>query len=184
MIRIEDQTFKAVANLEKAEYENCHFFQCSFNELNLNNFIFSECIFEACDLSNLKIANTSFKDVQFIQCKLLGLKFEEVNPFLLNVSFHNCTLNFASFYKLTLKSTLFENCSLQEVDFSGTDLSDSTFDNCDFSASIFDGTILKNVNFITSFNFSIDPSRNQLTKAKFSKENCLGLLNHLKIEIK
>ena len=184
MIRIEDQTFKASTNLAKAEYENCHFFQCSFNELNLNNFIFSECIVEACDLSNVKIANTSFKDVQFIQCNLLGLKFEEVNPFLLNVSFHNCTLNFASFYKLTLKSTLFENCSLQEVDFSGTDLSDSTFDNCDFSASIFDGTILKNVNFITSFNFSIDPSRNQLTKAKFSKENCLGLLNHLKIEIK
>ena len=184
MIRIEDQTFKAVANLEKAEYENCHFFQCAFNEINLNNYSFSECIFEACDLSNVKIANTSFKDVQFLQCKLLGLKFEEVNPFLLNVSFHNCTLNFASFYKLTLKSTLFENCSLQEVDFSGTDLSDSTFDNCDFSASIFDGTILKNVNFITSFNFSIDPSRNQLTKAKFSKENCLGLLNHLKIEIK
>lgn len=184
MSRVEDQTIKSSTILAKAEYDNCHFIQCSFNEINLNNYSFSECVFEACDLSNVTISNTSFKDVQFIQCKLLGLKFEEVNPFLLTVSFHNCTLNFASFYKLTLKSTLFKNCSLHEVDFSGTDLSDSNFDNCDFSASIFDGTILKNVNFRTSFNFSIDPSRNQLTKAKFSKENCLGLLNHLKIDIK
>jgi uncharacterized protein YjbI with pentapeptide repeats len=73
---------------------------------------------------------------------------------------------------------------LQEVDFSGTDLTDSTFDNCDFSGAIFDLANLKNVNFRTSFNFSIDPSRNQITNAKFSKENCLGLLNHLKIDIK
>jgi fluoroquinolone resistance protein len=184
MIRVEDQTFKALTNLTKAEYENCHFIQCGFNELNLNNYSFSECIFEACDLSNVKIANTSFKDVQFRQCKLLGLKFEEVNPFLFSVLFESCSLNFASFYKVILKATNFSNCSLQEVDFSGTDLTDSTFDNCDFSASIFDGSLLKNVNFRTSYNFSIDPSRNQLTKAKFSKENCLGLLNHLKIEIK
>ncbi len=184
MNRIDDQTIKAITTLEKAEYDNCHFIQCGFNELNLNNYSFSECIFEACDLSNVKIANTSFKDVQFRQCKLLGLKFEEVNPFLFSVLFESCSLNFASFYKVILKATNFSNCSLQEVDFSGTDLTDSTFDNCDFSASIFDGSILKNVNFRTSYNFSIDPSRNQLTKAKFSKENCLGLLNHLKIEIK
>jgi fluoroquinolone resistance protein len=184
MTRIEDQKFKACSTLVKAQYDNCHFIQCAFNDLNFNNFIFSECIFESCDLSNVKISNTSFKDVQFVQCKLLGLKFEEANPFLLALTFIACTLNFASFYKLILKSTLFENCSIQEVEFSGADLTDSIFDNCDFIYSIFDGTILKNVNFRTSYNFSIDPSRNQLTKAKFSKENCLGLLNHLKIEIK
>lgn len=184
MNRIEDQTFKALTNLAKAEYENCHFIQCTFNEINLNNYSFSECVFEGSDLSNVKIANTSFKDVQFRQSKLLGLKFEEVNPFLLSVLFESCSLNFASFYKVILKGTNFSNCSLQEVDFSGTDLTDSTFDNCDFSGAIFDLANLKNVNFRTSYNFSIDPSRNQLTKAKFSKENCLGLLNNLKIKIK
>ena len=184
MIRIDDQTFKAISKLEKAEYENCHFIQCSFNEENLSNYIFSDCTFEACDLSNVKIANTSFKGVQFVHCKLFGLKFEEANPFLLSLSFDTCMLNFASFYKVKLKSTLFSTCTLHEVDFSGSDLTDAMFDGSDFRSSTFDGTILKNANFRTSYNFSIDPSRNQLTKAKFSKENCLGLLDHLKIEIK
>ena len=184
MNRIYDQTLKSVSQLEKAEYENCHFIQCSLSDKNLSNFIFSECTFEECVLSNAKIQNTSFKDVQFIQCKLFGLKFEEANSFLLAFRFEASSLNFSSFYKLKVKSTTFSNCTLQEVDFSGTDLSDASFDNCDFRGSTFDGTILKNVNFRTSFNFSIDPSRNQLTKAKFSKENCLGLLDHLKIDIK
>lgn len=184
MNRIYDQTIKSVSQLEKAEYENCHFMQCSLSDENLSNYIFSECIFEECDLSNVKIQNTSFKDVQFINCKLFGLKFEEANTFLLSFKFETCSLNFSSFYKLKMKATNFSNCTLQEVDFSGTELSDASFDNCDFRGSTFDGTILKNVNFRTSYNFSIDPSRNQLTKAKFSKENCLGLLDHLKIDIK
>ena len=184
MNRIYDQTLKSVSQLEKAEYENCHFIQCSLSDENLSNFIFSECTFEDCDLSNAKIQNTSFKDVQFIQCKLFGLKFEEANSFLLAFRFEASSLNFSSFYKLKVKSTTFSNCILQEVDFSGSDLTDSMFDSCDFRGSTFDGTILKNVNFRTSFNFSIDPSRNQLTKAKFSKENCLGLLDLLKIDIK
>lgn len=183
MIRIDDQIINSVSLLERAEYENCHFIQCSFNEINLSNYIFSDCVFEACDLSNVKIANTSFKGVQFSQCKLIGIKFEEVNPFLFDVSYDLSILNFASFYKLKLKATKFVHCNLQDVDFSGSDLSDCIFDGSDFRGATFDGTILKHANFRSAYNFSIDPSRNQLAKAKFSKDNCLGLLDHLKIEI-
>ena len=56
-----------------------------------------------------------------------------------------------------------------QSDFSETILSKSTFDNCDLKYAIFDQTNIENANFITAFNFEINPSKNKIKKAKFSE---------------
>jgi len=167
-----------------AEYESCTFVNCKFYNLELFDIKFTECTFQNCDLSLVKLTDTVLADVKFENCKLLGTRFEECNDFLLAVSFDNCQMKLASFFKLKLKKTSFINCNLEEADFSETILSGSTFDNCDLKRAIFDRTNLEKVDLITSINYSIDPEKNFIKKAKFSRHGVVGLLDKYDIEIK
>lgn len=73
--------------------------------------------------------------------------------------------------------TVFKNCNLTEVDFTESILSESVFSGCDFTNARFDNTTLSKADFRGAFNFSIDPEKNHLKKAKFSLATVQGLLN-------
>ena len=162
--------------IKKGEYDNCTFTNCNFEAIHASNIQFVECEFIECNFSNSIVKDTAFKDVQFYNCKMMGVKFNECDPFLLQMTFKDCQLNFSSFYQLKIQKTQFVNCNLQEADFTETNLTSSLFDNCDLKNTIFDRTNLEKGNFITSVNFSIDPEINKLKGAKFSKDNVMGLL--------
>ncbi|MCW3075998.1 MAG: pentapeptide repeat-containing protein [Bacteroidetes bacterium] len=72
---------------------------------------------------------------------------------------------------------------MQEVDFSQADLSGSFFINCDLSRAVFDGTNLEKSDLRTSYNFTIDPERNKIKKARFSNAGLAGLLGKYDIII-
>jgi len=169
--------------LQLGEYENCTFTNCILTNTNLSDFSFDECVFIGCDLSNAKITNTAFKDVHFENCKLVGMQFDQCNPFLLGFRFVDCQLNLASFYQLKIKGTFFKNCILNEVDFTESNLSGSVFDNCDFTGAVFGNTNLEKADFRTSVNFSIDTETNRIKKAKFSLQGIVGLLAKYDIKI-
>ena len=114
---------------------------------------------------------------------MLGLRFDTCNEFGLSFSFDQCQLNHSIFSETTIRRTVFKNSSLQEVDFSEADLTDVVFDHCDLTSAVFDRTTLEKADFRTSFNFSINPERNHLRKAKFSLMGLPGLLNQYGIEI-
>ena len=181
-----EQTFEGVGNkikLEKGEYESCHFIDCIFTGEKLSHFSFTECTFERCELSSIVNENTSFKEIKFIDCKMLGVQFENSNPFLFEVEFHNCQLNLSSFYQVNLKKTTFYNCNLSEVDFTESNLDSAKLIECDLSLAIFERTNLSSSDIRTSFNFIIDPTKNNVAKAKFSKQGALGLLSKFNIVI-
>ncbi len=125
-----------------------------------------------------------FKNIKFNDCKLLGVLFENCNDFLFEVEFTNSILNVSSFFKLNMKNTNFKNCTLKEVDFSQCNLSASSFENCDLEKAVFDRTILDKADFRTSFNFSIDPTKNQMKRAKFTNLNLAGLLDSFDLDIR
>jgi uncharacterized protein YjbI with pentapeptide repeats len=166
------------------QYENCTFEECDFSNENWGNYKFIDCVFSACNLSLIKVSNTSFQSVQFIGCKIMGVLFENVNPFSLELSFKDCNLNHASFYKLTLKNTSFKQCDLHEVDFTESNLTACDFDGADLHLAIFQKTNLEKANFSTSLNFQIDPSLNKVKKAKFSLVGLPGLLSQFDLDIK
>ena len=184
---IEKQLFEridyTVNGLPRGEYENCTFLNCNFYNAELSHITFRECRFENCDFSLAKFKNTALSGILFVGCKLLGVSFEECNPFLLGLDFENCLLKLAVFNKLKLKKTRFKNCNLQETDFTETDLTASTLDNCDLQRAIFDKTLLEKADFRTSFNYSIDPENNRIKKARFSRVGVVGLLDKFGIEI-
>jgi uncharacterized protein YjbI with pentapeptide repeats len=84
---------------------------------------------------------------------------------------------------MNLKKMKWTNSSLHELDFNEADLSSAIFEGCDLQRSIFTGTNLEKADLRTSFNYSIDPERNRLKKAKFSLPGVIGLLDKHDIQI-
>ncbi len=158
------------------EYEACTFSQCVFAKVDLSKFTFVQCTFVDCDFSMAKLNQCTFREVEFQACKLLGLHFDYCNPFLLSFTFTDCTLNYSAFYQLKIPGTVFKNCQMEGVDFVEADLSNAVFDNCELNAAVFEDSILEGADLRTAHNFSIDPSFNRIKKAKFSRQNIIGLL--------
>ncbi|WP_033962333.1 pentapeptide repeat-containing protein [Psychroserpens jangbogonensis] len=184
---INDKTFTGKSftseALPKGEYDNCIFVNCDFSESYLSNINFLDCEFIDCNLSMVKTKGTTLKDVIFNNCKLVGFPFHDCNAFLFTVTFNDCQLKLSSFYNLKLKSTSFNSCKLEQTDFTNTDLSASKFIECNLYQTVFDNTNLEKVDFVTSYNLSINPETNRIKNASFSKENALGLLTTYKINI-
>ena len=169
--------------LSFGDFEQCHFIQCNFNGVDLNDFNFINCEFVECNLSLAQINGTTFQEVNFTNCKMMGFNLETSNKFGLKVKFNQCILNDSSFYEVQLPKTHFKDCALEHVDFAYADFSQTFFENCNLKNAIFEQTNLEKANLISSFNFSINPTQNKIKNAKFSKENCLGLLDIFNVKI-
>ena len=181
--KVFEKTDFSERSLNKGDYEYCKFLYCNFSGGDLSQLNFSDCEFIDCNLSLANLSKSAFRDTLLKDCKLLGLRFDQCNPFLFSPQFENCQLNLSSFYKLTLKKMIFRNSTLQEVDFTEADLTNAIFDNCDLSRAIFDNTVLEKVDFRKAHNYSIDPETNKIKNAKFSTAGIGGLLHRYHIEI-
>ena len=184
---IADKTFKgqdfSETRLPQGEYENCRFEGCNFSRGFLDNQNFMECQFVDCNLSNANIVNTTFKEVEFDLCKMMGLRFETCNTFLIEFLFSGCDLSYSSFYEMTLNKQKFLNCNLTSTDFSSAQLKEVSFQNCNMLNAVFNNTDLEKSDFTSAKNYSIDPERNKLKKAKFSLNEIKGLLHKYEITI-
>jgi fluoroquinolone resistance protein len=169
--------------LVKGVYEQCVFKLCDFSGSNLNDLRFSECLFDSCNLSMAKLINTAFNDVRFKNCKMLGMHFDDCNPLGFTVNFENCNLAQSVFFKVILKKALFMNSRLTEADLTEADFTSVAFENCDFSGATFYRTILEKTDLSSSFNYVIDPEKNNIRKARFSLHGIAGLLTKYNIEI-
>ena len=182
-----DSDFKAVDYSNSAliaqEYDLCTFTNCQFHQADLSKTVFTDCTFIDCDLSMAIIRKTAFRKVHFDHCKLLGLRFDDCDTFVIAFTFDHCLLNFSSFSQLKLPNILFSNSQLNEVEFLETDLTKASFNNCNLERTVFERAILKEADFSTSYNIVIDPDNNQLRGAKFSSLNVVGLLDKYGISI-
>ena len=123
--------------LPPLEFDNCSFVNCIFTQSDLSDSDFVDCRFDECSFSMVKLNNTGLKNVRFNGCKLLGVDFTKCRDFLLSFRFEDCSLDYATFHKKKIRSTLFKNCTIKEADFSGADLTASGFLNCDLTRTLF-----------------------------------------------
>ena len=169
--------------LEKAEFDSCRFVNCHFENSDLSTIGFIDCTFEDCNLTNARLNGVSLHDVTFINCKLVGILFINCGGFTFSPRFEGCQLNLSSFYQVNVSNVVFTKCSLQEADFTEANLTGCMFADCDLQRAVFSNTNLEKADLRTSYNFSIDPERNRLKKAKFSLQNVAGLLVKYGVEI-
>lgn len=183
----QDKTFSNVNYVEKKladrEFVQCTFINCDFTKSDLRNNDFESCHFKQCNFSMAVIDGAGFRNAVFTGCKVLGVDFTRCNKFLFSFSFHECLVDYCTFFGTKLKKTRFEDCSMKEVDFSEADLTASVFKNCDLAGARFSNTILEKADFRTAHNFSIDPDGNRVKKAKFSASNLAGLLHKHQLDI-
>jgi len=161
------------------------FTRCVFAEAVFQECLFHNCVFEKCDLSMLQVKNSQFTGVQFDSCKMMGINWTEAawqkGGLLRPISFHDCTLNYASFFGLKLKDLKLTHCVAREVDFGEADLTGGVFAETDFAGSIFMHTNLTEADFTSAANYRISPSDNVLKKTKFSLPEAISLLYALDI---
>ncbi|REA56974.1 pentapeptide repeat-containing protein [Dyadobacter luteus] len=168
--------------LPSDDFEQANFVNCSFAEL--MGITLTDCIFTDCNLSNVSFRNSKLDNVTFLDCKLTGIDISVAKDFALQVKFENCILDYAIFEQKKLNKSIFSNCRIQGADFTQADLSKSKFHNCDFSEAVFSNTNVSGVDFTTSKYFTIDPTINNVKKAKFLSSDLAGLLTRFDIIIK
>jgi fluoroquinolone resistance protein len=187
ILAYENQTF------EKADYsgkaiKGREFIECTFENCNCANSDFSgnkfiDCTFRACNLSMIKFAGAALFNAIFKDCKILGVNFSETQEMLFKIDFESCILDYCSFMGKKMPKTNFTRCSLKEANFIQSNISGSVFDQSDLSGAVFNETDLTSANFVTAFNYAIDPELNKVRKASFSGQGLAGLLNKYKINI-
>jgi fluoroquinolone resistance protein len=171
-------------NWQAGDYEHCIFTGIDFARATLADFHFIDCRFDHCDLAMTVLnKNTSFRDVAFVQCRLQGVIFSNCNGFLFSAAFEYCNLKYASFFDMKLKKTPFKECDLEEADFTGSDLTQAMFEQCDLKGTHFENTILEKADFRSSVNYSIDPEKNKILKARFSFPAAAGLLDKYGVDL-
>lgn len=182
-----DLTFEKIIRMDAKiggrEFDSCIFRNCDFSNTVFSECQFIDCQFIDCNLSMAKFPASGLKAVSFKDSKLLGIRFDECEDFLFDVTFNDCTLDYSWFINKKMPKTKFANCSLKGVNFSGCDLTASNFDNANLDGAVFDNTILKSADFSTAYNYKIDPELNPMPKAKFSVHGIPGLLDKYDIKI-
>jgi fluoroquinolone resistance protein len=131
----------------------------------------------------LTLDGATINNMVFKGCKLLAVNFSKCNDFLFSVGFENCILDYASFMGKKMLKIKFNKCSLKEVSFSQANLSGSIFKDTDLTGAVFNRTDLTSANFVTAFNFDIDPEINTLKKASFALTGLEGLLARHQIKV-
>ncbi|TKG95905.1 pentapeptide repeat-containing protein [Puteibacter caeruleilacunae] len=168
---------------ERYEFSDCLFKNCHLSELDLSGYEFTECVFESCDLSMTKFDNTLLAKAKFVDCKLIGVDFSPCIKYMFTVNFESCILNYSHFNKNKLSNTIFQNCLMREASFFDVDFSKASFPMCDLSGAVFENCNLKECDLRSAKNYSINPSNNNIKKAKFSYPDVIGLLNYFEIVI-
>merc|ERR1711916_399022 len=82
------------------------------------------------NLSNAIVSASTFKEVRFDHCKMIGVRFDEIDPLFLDMQFKSCNLDYSSFYNLNVSKTVFDSCSLISVDFTDAFLTEASFLDC------------------------------------------------------
>lgn len=166
------------------EFENCYFRNCNLSACNYTSTVFTDCHFENCNFDGAAVHFTSIRDCNFTSCSMRKINFAMIDQTIMRFNFTNCKLDFCQFYELPMNGISFSNCSLIGCDFADAKLQNALFDNCNLHQAVFKNADARRADFLTSYNYVIDPEETQLTGATFSKHGLEGLLKKHRLFLK
>ncbi len=178
--------FDKDAFTKEKTFVGSEFCDCDLSGMDFSGKELSACTFTHCNLSLVKFINASLSENVFRGSKLVGIDFTAIKkpilfrPFL---RFEDCLLELCNFSGLNMKEATFESCSLLKCAFDQTDLTQAKFDSTDLEGTDFHHANLLQADFSRSRNYAINPTSNNIKKAKFSIPEALSLLRGFDIEI-
>lgn len=184
----EDQTFTQVrmdgVEIASSVFSDCTFVRCSFAKTSFRSCRFLNCVFQHCDLSLARVPNAFLSGVRFEDSKTVGVSWPDAKwsgKIQEPLVFARCVISHSTFNGLQLKALKLLDCLAVDVDFRDANLSGADFSGTDLAESLFSNTNLPGADFGKARNYSINPGRNILTRAKFSLPEALALLYSLEI---
>ena len=84
---------------------------------------------------------------------------------------------------MDIKASIFTGSIIRESDFINCNLTHANFTHADLQGSSFRNARLQQADFTGAHNYYIDPTQNNIRKAKFSTPEVLTLLAGFQIEI-
>lgn len=168
--------------ITEQEFEQCQFIGCTFTSI--KGKAFEDCTFVDCNWSNCVADLSILNNCTFTRCKLVGVSFSKVKEFGFSIHCTDCNLGYTSFERKKLNSSSFTDCDFTGATFTQANFIQTKLVYCNFSMAHFEQTILEGVDFSTSQNFLIDPTKNSIKKTAFAAHNLAGLLYRFDIVIK
>jgi len=173
--------------VEKKRFEGCHFINVNLSESKLIRCKFVNCEFVNCNLSTVEFDASTLTEITFSESKTMGINWTKLNwPHIKlhsSLQFYKSILNHSGFYGLELKELVIEECTAHDVDFRTADLSYADFRLTDFEKSQFVNTNLYAADLTEAYNYRIDPTQNNIRRAKFSLPDAIHLLDAFDIEV-
>ena len=102
-----------------------------------------DVVFERGILANVRVLKGDWRRVRVAGTRATGLELGEAQ--LLDVTFEDAKLDYASFRNARLERVIFRNCRLDESDFGGARLTSVTFEHCPLVGGSFSAAKLKDV---------------------------------------
>lgn len=163
--------------------ENCRLQGLDLQAVSLEGIRFVDCDFNTCNVSSVRLHQSAWRGVHFEHCKLMGMRWDTAKKEGFAVSFKECTLDYSVFAGIDLSKSAFVSSSLREVAFEGCHLAGVAFERCRMAGVVITGCDLRGADFRTAVDWTIHPSENQLTGARFYRDQLWGLLQHLDLVI-
>jgi fluoroquinolone resistance protein len=175
--QIELTRFVPECDLEEETYKGLELIGTDLRRGKIVDCVFDDCILNAVDLTDTNL------QASFRNCKIQGINFFTAKRTFLSLKFERCLIRYSSFAELTLNSVNFENCILEHVDFADAKLVAAKFNGSTFNECVFKNTDLSKADFRDSRGYSIDPTLNKLTKARFDLPEAVSLLATFNIRL-
>jgi len=169
------------------DFEECVFNDCDFSEAMFDKCKFIDCQFFKCNLSIVKLNGSRFNNVVFKDCKAIGIDWTKAawpsialsSP----ITFLKCNISDSTFFGLSIRELVIEECKAHDVDFREGDFCKANFTFTDFTNSLFSVSNLTGADFTEAANYRIDINNNKISRAKFSRQEAVSLLDGLDIEL-
>ena len=158
-------------------FENCQFFNVSFNGITIEKLHASHCEFLMCDFDKTTIGEAIFEDCKFYDPKTLkGSCFK--NADLRRSIFKNCDISGCNFQRANLFQCEFHNCKAQGTDFKFVDftikisrtllMAQAILKNNNFRYACFEGVYLKGCDLSESVFINTDFTNAVLDECDFT----------------
>jgi len=165
-----------------------HFEECTFEGLDLSSWDcrdtrFENCTFRSCTLADVRLTGARFHDVRFESCTLAGLRWSTLETTVLSLTLIDCRAPLGDWEDMDLQGTDFRESDLSGGNFSGSDARKTTWTNCRLRDAVFHRTDLREADFRSAQEWTIDPKENRLHGARFDSADLIGLVRSLGIRL-
>ena len=175
------------ALLQDAEFNDCTFTGCRWDNVRVRNCTFLSCTFQHCSWSSVVFSFCQMRDAWFTGCAFRSIAWGGlqgrsalVQPF---GKAERCEFRYNEFSGMSFVNfdfsgcrfgdCIFDECRLAGADFRGVPLGHTQFSRCD----------LQKADFREATDYAIDPSANQMQGARFSFPDVVALLNGFGLKI-